>query len=168
MPIARLQPAHAADYRTLMLEAYAQHPDAFTASVEERSGLPLAWWEARVSESADARELVLGAFEDGELSGVAGLAFESRPKLRHKATLFGMYVRPASRHLGVGAQLVQAALAAATARPGIVLVQLTVSDGNAAARSLYERCGFSAFGTEPMAVALGDGYVGKVHMWRTL
>jgi ribosomal protein S18 acetylase RimI-like enzyme len=168
MPIARLQPAHAAGYRALMLEAYARHPDAFTASVDERGGLPLAWWEARVAASADARELVLGAFEEGELAGVAGLAFESRPKLRHKASLFGMYVRPASRHLGLGAQLVQATLAEAANRPGIVLVQLTVSDGNAAARSLYERCGFSAFGMEPMAVALGDGYVGKVHMWRRI
>jgi ribosomal protein S18 acetylase RimI-like enzyme len=168
MPIARLQPAHAAVYRNLMLEAYDRHPDAFTASVDERGGLPLAWWEARVAASAEARELVLGAFEGGELAGVAGLAFETRPKLRHKASLFGMYVRPAARHLGLGAQLVQAVVDQAAARPGIRLVQLTVSDGNTAARALYERCGFTAFGTEPMAMALGDGYVAKVHMWRTV
>jgi len=48
------------------------------------------------------------------------------------------------------------------------VVQLTVSDVNAAARALYEGCGFTAFGVEPMAVALGDGYVDKVHMWRTV
>jgi ribosomal protein S18 acetylase RimI-like enzyme len=168
MPILRLQPAHASDYRALMLEAYQRHPDAFTASVEERGGLPLAWWEARVSTAGDARELVLGAFDDGALAGVVGLSFESRPKLRHKALLFGMYVRPASRHLGLGAQLVEAALSQAAARPGTRLVQLTVSEGNAAARALYERSGFEPFGTEPMAVALAAGYVAKVHMWRRL
>ena len=168
MPIARLQAAHAAEYRSLMLEAYERHPDAFTASVEERGGLPLAWWEARVAPPPDASELVIGAFEDGALAGVAGLSFESRPKLRHKAHLFGMYVRPAARHLGLGAQLVQAVLAQAAVRPGIALVQLTVSDGNTAARALYERCGFTAFGVEPMAVALGGGYIAKVHMWRAV
>jgi len=73
--------------------------------------LPLAWWEARVAPSPEARELVLGAFEGGALAGVAGLSFESRPRLRHKASLFGMYVRPAARHLGLGAQLVEAVLA---------------------------------------------------------
>lgn len=165
MPIARLAPHHAADYRALMLDAYARHPDAFTASVEERGPLPLAWWEGRVAAGDAVRELVLGAFEDGQLAGVAGLAFESRPKLRHKASLFGMYVRPASRHLGLGRQLVEAVLDAAAARPGIRLVQLTVSDGNAAAQALYAACGFEVFGVEPMAMALAGGFVAKVHMW---
>lgn len=165
MPIERLQPRHAADYRALMLDAYARHPDAFTASVEERGPLPLAWWEARVAPGDAVRELVLGAFEEGRLAGVAGLAFESRPKLRHKASLFGMYVRPASRHLGLGRQLVQSVLDAAAARPGTLLVQLTVSEGNAAAQALYAACGFQVFGVEPMAMAFTDGYVAKVHMW---
>lgn len=50
-----------------------------------------------------------------------------------KATLFGMYVRPAHREGGIG---------------------------------LYARCGCGCFGTEPMAVKLGESYINKVHMWQ--
>lgn len=164
--IERLTPAHVVPYRALMLEAYERHPDAFTSSAAERAALPLSWWEARVAEGPLPPEAVFGTFIDGRLSGVAGLSFETREKTRHKATLFGMYVPPLARQHGLGAQLVRAALDHAAARPGLALVQLTVSQGNAAAQALYERCGFVAFGVEPMAVRVGDGYVAKVHMWR--
>jgi len=33
---------------------------------------------------------------------------------------------------------------------------------------LYERCGFRAFGTEPMAIATSAGYKAKVHMWLSM
>jgi ribosomal protein S18 acetylase RimI-like enzyme len=79
-----------------------------------------------------------------------------------------MYVAPSSRHAGFGRQLVQAALAQAAARDGVKLVQLTVTQGNAAAQALYERCGFASFGVEPFAVAVGGVYLGKIHMWRSL
>ena len=94
MPIARITPSHADAYCALMLEAYALHPDAFTSTVTERCDLPLSWWAERVSEAANAKEVVFGAFVDGELAGVAGLSFEMREKARHKATLFGMVVQP--------------------------------------------------------------------------
>jgi RimJ/RimL family protein N-acetyltransferase len=41
-----------------------------------------------------------------------------------------------------------------------------VSQGNQAAQALYQRCGFVAFGLEPFAVRVHNGYVAKVHMWR--
>jgi hypothetical protein len=91
MLIRRLQPADAADYRALMLQAYERHPDAFTSNVAERARLPLGWWEARVSKDADVHEVVFGAFDASGLAGVAGLMFDTREKVRHKANLFGMY-----------------------------------------------------------------------------
>jgi RimJ/RimL family protein N-acetyltransferase len=163
--VRRLIPADAPAYRALMLEAYERHPDAFTSSVEERAALPLAWWEARVKDDAEPADVVFGAFRDGALAGVAGLSLEAREKARHKATLFGMYVPPAQRGGGVGAQLVRAALGHARSRPGVKVVQLTVTLGNAAAQALYERCGFVSFGVEPKAVAVHGAYVSKVHMW---
>ena len=58
-----------------------------------------------------------------------------------------------------------AVLAEARRRSETLLVQLTVTEGNAAAQALYASCGFISFGTEPLAVRLGDGYVAKVHLW---
>lgn len=165
MTLRQLNPSDAPVYRALMLEAYALHPDAFTSAPEERAALPLSWWEARLGDGPHAAEQVFGAFQDGQLAGVAGLSFEQREKVRHKASLFGMYVPAAYRGRGLGRRLVHAVLAGARARPGVRLVQLTVTEGNASAQALYESCGFTAFGVEPFAVAVDGGFVSKVHMW---
>jgi RimJ/RimL family protein N-acetyltransferase len=166
--IKRLAPEHALEYRSLMLEAYARYPDAFTSSVQEREALPLDWWRQRLSTSAQANDWVFGAFEGGQLVGVAGLSFHTREKLWHKCTLFGMVVREAHRRQGLGTGLVSAVLAAARHPPGLQLIQLTVSEGNLAAHALYRKLGFTDFGTEPLAVAVPGGYVSKIHMWRPL
>ena len=165
MNIQRLSPPQAPAYRALMLEAYAAHPDAFTSSVAERAALPMSWWEARLADGPAPRELVLGATEGTSLLGVAGLSFETREKARHKATLFGMYVPTSLRGQGVGRRLVVNALDCARARPGVRVVQLTVTSGNVAAQTLYERCGFVTFGLEPLAVAVDGGFLSKRHMW---
>jgi ribosomal protein S18 acetylase RimI-like enzyme len=148
-----------------MLEAYAQHPEAFTSSVQQRAAVPLSWWEARLSDASDAREIVFGSFVDDTLAGVAGLSFEHREKARHKASLFGMYVQSSCRDRGLGGQLVDEVLTCARSRADVLLVQLTVTEGNRAAQALYERKGFVQFGLEPFAVAVGGGFVAKVHMW---
>lgn len=168
MTVRRLVPTDAAPYRALMLESYELHPDAFTSSVAERAALPLSWWEARLDAAPMAGQVVLGAFDGDRLVGAAGIEFERREKARHKAGLFGMYVAAEARQGGFGRQLVDAALALAAAREGVRLVQLTVTEGNRAAQSLYERCGFEVFGVEPFAVALGTRFVSKVHMWRAI
>jgi GNAT superfamily N-acetyltransferase len=165
MELRRLAPADATDYRRLMLDAYARHPNAFTSSVAERAALPVSWWEGRLSDAAKPDGVVIGAFADGVLAGVAGLTFETREKAKHKATLFGMYVPVQFRQRGLGRQLVVAALGVARARDDIKVVQLTVTQGNSAAQTLYEHCGFSVFGVEPFAVAVGEGFVSKVPMW---
>lgn len=169
MRIRRLARGDAPAYRNLMLEAYAAHPEAFTASVEEREVLPLAWWERRASGDDDAEEITLGAFDDGgQLVGVAGLRTMKRPKTRHKADLYGMYVQAGHTGRGIGRALVDAVLDEARARAGLRIVQLTVTEGNREARSLYERCGFVSFGVEPYAIAVDGGHAAKVHMWLDL
>lgn len=170
--LRQLVPADAAAYRAFMLEAYARHPDAFTATVAERESLPLDWWIDRVSDAPDASQRVVGAFEDRQLAtadlrfvGVAGLRRAQRPKTRHKATLFGMAVHPSAQGQGLGRALVEAVLELARSTPGIECVQLTVSETNERALNLYTACGFTAFGTEPVAIRVDDRYVAKVHMW---
>jgi RimJ/RimL family protein N-acetyltransferase len=163
--IQRLTPEHAASYRVLMLEAYRLHPDAFTSDVAEREALPLHWWENRLDGGSDATDVVFAALEGDDLLGVAGLSVERRKKARHKATLFGMYVPLAHRHKGIANQLLNSVLAYAKAQPQLLLVQLTVTEGNRGAQGLYERMGFKVFGREPFAVAVGEQFVAKVHMW---
>src|SRR3954471_8621152 len=144
--IERLGPRHARDYRALMLEAYAREPEAFTSTPDERAALPLAWWERRLGAEDDSAGF--GAFDGEDLVGAVVLEREGRSKTRHKGTIVGMYVRDSHRARGIGAALVEAALAAARERFALRLVTLTVSEGNGGAEALYERFGFRPFGTE--------------------
>ena len=162
--IRRLVAADAATYRAMMLDAYATHRIEFTSTHAEREGHPIAWWEKRIGDEHSATT-AFGAFEADVLVGTTALEFETREKTRHKATLIGMYVSEPARGSGMGRQLVEAAKTAARAHEGVNLVKLTVTEGNAAAQQLYERCGFVVFGIEPRAMFAEGEYRGKVHMW---
>jgi RimJ/RimL family protein N-acetyltransferase len=163
MQIGRLSKADLDAHRRLMLEAYALHPDAFTSSAQERAALPMSWWAGGACWNRP--RVVLGARVDDEVCGVAGMSFSSRSKTRHKAKLFGMYVPVQHRGGDAGRALLRAALLAARNRGGIELVQLSVTQGNVAAERLYSEHGFEVFGCEPLAVAVADAYVSKLHRW---
>lgn len=150
-----------------MLEAYAQAPDAFTSTRDERAAEPTSWWARRVA-SPNGTTVVFGAFEGQELIGTVALEFSERAKTRHKAHLIGMYVKPSARGLGTGRKLVEAALEHFWKRPGIASVGLTVTEGNESAIKTYRRAGFVEFGSEPMAILTPSGYKAKVHMWRAI
>lgn len=168
MKIRPLTAEDAAPYRDLMLHGYTHAPDAFTSTPDERAAMPLAWWAARAADP-QGKSIAFGAFaDDGQLAGSVALEFSAKPKTRHKAHLIGMYVLPGCRGQGVGQQLLAAAVEYAQARPGIVVITLTVTEGNEGAIALYESAGFRSFGVEPMAILTPGGYRGKVHMWRPL
>jgi ribosomal protein S18 acetylase RimI-like enzyme len=168
MIIQRLAPTHATMYQAMMLEAYALHPESFTSDPLERHALPIEWWENRLKDETEPSEVVFGAMDNGRLSGVVGLSFSTQKKTRHKAVIFGMYVPLGQRQKGIGAQLLGTLLSYSKTRLYVTVLQLTVSEGNVAARKLYEDFGFVTFGVEPLAVANDDGYVSKIHMWRDL
>ena len=79
------------------------------------------------------------------LVGTAGLLFETRRKVRHTATIVGMYVMPEQAGRGIGARLLKRASHGA-AEPSLEVLYLTVTSTNASAIRLYERTGFVAYG----------------------
>jgi len=165
--IVRLGASDVPRYRELMLHAYAAAPDAFTSTREERAAEPLSWWLGRVEDPKGLSQ-AFAAIAGGECIGTVTIEFSAKPKTRHKAHLIGMFVRESARGLGAGRALVEAALGAAAARPGVQVVTLTVTDGNLPAIRLYEGFGFRSFGVEPMAIATPDGFRSKMHMWLRL
>ena len=163
MAIELLEPANAKAYRQLMLEAYAQHPEAFVSSITQREKLPLSWWEAKLDDELSA---LFGAFVDYRLVGIVGLAFEPWEDARHKTTLFGLYVSQAFRGQGLGEHLVQAVVSLAEQEPETKVIELTVSANSYAALALYQRCGFAQSGLEDCAIRVGEAYYDRVHMRR--
>lgn len=79
-----------------------------------------------------------------------------------------MYVAPEFARRGIGRALVRHVIAQAAREPGLEQLVLTVTDTNAAARTLYESEGFRSFGVEPRAIRVGDRYLDKNHMVRFL
>lgn len=160
MQIRRLTPQDATAYRALRLRALREHPDAFTSSYEEDVQAPLQVAAARLASAAFA---FWGAAEGAELCGMVGLEREQRAKSRHKGVVIGMYVAPEAAGQGVGRALLEALVAHARAERLGSLV-LTVTEGNEAARHLYEAAGFRSFGIEPDAVRVLGRSHAKNHM----
>lgn len=159
--VRRLSPADAALFRDIRLEGLRRDPDAFSSTIEEESEQKLSFFAERLARSA-----VFGAFRGADLLGVAGFHVQPGPKHGHKGMLWGMYVRPCARSLGIGARLLDTVLAHAGER--VELIQLSVISENAAARRLYERFGFAEYGVERRAAKYHGRYHDDVLMALTL
>lgn len=142
----------------LRKRALIEEPLAFGSSPEED----------RLSSADAARELIgglppddqiFGAFSP-ELVGIVGMIRQKRVKSRHKLNLWGMYVAPESRGLGVGYGLVKEAIAWASSTDA-KMIGLSVSSESSAVR-LYQRHGFQIWGTEPRA-RIHEGQVMDEH-----
>ncbi|WP_332744218.1 GNAT family N-acetyltransferase [Hydrogenophaga sp.] len=165
--VALLKPSDAPRYRALMLEAYELATDAFTSTPEERVAEPESFWINRIADPS-GMGAAFGAFAGGELVGTVAVEFSAKPKTRHKALVIGMYVSPQARGTGAGKALIEACIQYATGKEGILVLNLTVTEGNASAIGLYRSAGFVAFGTEPLAIATPRGFRAKVHMQRVI
>jgi RimJ/RimL family protein N-acetyltransferase len=150
-----------------MLEAYELAADAFNSTVGERAAEPDAFWVKRIADPTGL-SAAFGAFEGQELIGTIALEFIAKPKTKHKALVIGMYVTPAARGTGAGRALLMAAIEHAQAMESLLLLALTVTEGNEPAVNLYRSVGFQEYGVEPMAVLTPSGFKGKVLMWLPL
>jgi GNAT superfamily N-acetyltransferase len=142
--ISRVSPDQWETYREVRLAALTESPEAFSSTVERELAFPEQLWRDRMGANVtllawlDSRPAgtvtVLPAGVIPDVNGFAGAWH-----------LVAMWVDPSARRLGVGAQLVSAALGAAKAG-GAPALLLWVVETNDRARSLYERLGFRATG----------------------
>jgi GNAT superfamily N-acetyltransferase len=156
--IRRLGPMDAAIYRDLRLEGLRQHPEAFSASWADEASKPDPWFAERLTSS-----FVFGGRIGGAaLSGVAGLRVPTSPKLRHKAALWGMFVRADARGTGLAAALLDATIEQASGM--VEEICLTVVTTNRAAMRPYAAAGFQDYGMERRALKIGDTYHDEMFM----
>jgi ribosomal protein S18 acetylase RimI-like enzyme len=158
------------------------HPGVVTtirrARPDDEPGLrdiDAATWTAGVSPaprpSADAAFFgeriapadVLVAETGGVLAGYAALGSLPLASCSHVLVIRGLAVHPARQRCGVGRQLVQACIEQARSA-GARKLSLRVLGGNAAARRLYESCGFTVEGVLREEFFLAGRYVDDVVM----
>ncbi len=125
--------------REIRLAALKDTPDWFRATYDEEVDQSEEWWRGFIEAGAwfigyerDVPVGIAAAIRDAELE-------ESDRRL------ISMWVVPAARNRGIGAELVNAATDWAR-EDGAKEPQLEVTETNDAAMRLYERCGFRATG----------------------
>ena len=144
--------ADVTDYRELRLEALRTHPEAFGAAYEESLARPIERWQQNVRDGAGTDLGVTYVAEaGGTLAGTTGIYRDAGAKMRHRATIWGVYVRPGWRGAGIADALIGACLGWAREKQSR-LVTLSVVTTNAAAIRRYVRCGFSVYGMDPEVI----------------
>lgn len=143
-------------WKELRLEAVSAHPESFGESYQDVQAQDLAWFNLSL------RSGTTFAYEkNAQLIGLVG-TFSMQPgNMRHRATLFGMYVKPAYRKAGVGDALVDHVID--FVKPDHKQIHLTVTTSNHAAIALYKKHDFEIYGTEPDALCVNGGYY-DVHL----
>ena len=162
MDIRFLSEDDAPAYYHLRLEGLERVPRAFGTSAQEFRERSLASVVSRIRQTED--QFTLGAFQDGQLIGMATFVRSTNAKMRHKGSVLGVYVSEQARGLGVGRALMAALIAHVRAAGGVEQLMLAVAVTQDAARALYRSLGFEVFGYERRALKVGEEYVDEEHM----
>jgi GNAT superfamily N-acetyltransferase len=151
--------------RDIRLEALRDAPAAFGSTYERESGRGEAHWRDRIARGGTFLAFVpdtgIPEVSASEPAGLIG-GYQENPAT---VELVSMYVRPRARGRGVGDALVAAVIGWARDQ-NAAEVHLWVTEANAPARALYERCGFTLTGErQPLP---SDPSLGEVAMSRSL
>jgi ribosomal protein S18 acetylase RimI-like enzyme len=149
--IGRILEADWQAWRDVRLEALRLHPEAFGRSFAEEKDRSEEDWRHGLREVT-----ALALRENGAICGIAVYAQNSAMKMRHRASLFSMYIRAHARGKGAGDDLVEAVLN--EGRGNVLQIHCSVVTSNDPARRLYERHGFRIYGIEPRSLKVADHF----------
>ena len=153
--IRPLTKADAIAFRALRLEGLTEAPEAFSAAYEDEVLRSEAEFACRIPEAPPS--VIFGAFDGETLVAMTGFLAHAGRKERHKAVVWGVYVSPAGRGLGLAKRLMQTVIAHARTVEGLEILQLGVGVYNTPARALYSAMGFELYGMERRALKLANG-----------
>ena len=167
--IITLPPERWREAKQLRLEALLAEPTAFASSYEDELAFSNEVWIARLATAYERDgNLTFFSEADGALDGMAGATWPAREKLRHVATMYGVYVSPAQRDQGIASQLMRRLLDELSALPQLEKVGLTVNSASTPAVRLYERFGFERVGAARRELRVGGQYYDLLYMERFL
>jgi len=126
--------------RDTRLTALQEAPSAFGSTAEREAAFGEPEWRARTQGSGRGVMYLAEVARLPGPAGIAGIYVEDA-----KAHLTSMWVRSAARGQKVGEALIEATVDWARSR-GFGTLYLWVTESNAPARRLYERCGFTDTG----------------------
>jgi ribosomal protein S18 acetylase RimI-like enzyme len=162
--IRQLTTTDVAQFLQIRREALELEPTAFGSS----PGEDFAQSDEPVQRLlADANTAVFGAFAP-DLVGIVGVRRQTRRKTRHKADIWGMFVRREHRGRGLARLLMEAAISYARQQDGVRVLQLAVTEKAVTAAILYEKLGFVVWGVEPAGLHVDGADLFESHMFLKL
>ncbi|MDX1377999.1 MAG: N-acetyltransferase [Anaerolineales bacterium] len=169
MKIFRLTPNDFEQFYALRLESLEKCPEEFATDAEAWKNASRETINNLLFASEERQDApIFGAWKDDALIGMIGANRNLRPTVRHKSTLWGLYVTSAYRRQGVGGALLEEVVKVMKGEPELRLIRAVVTVTSRDAISLLEKKGFQVYGQEPEAKRLEDTYYDQVYMWLPL
>lgn len=157
--IRTLNESDANAYQVMRLRALKEHPTSFAQPYESQAATTLDDVASRLLDTSDAPyDFILGLFSEEELIGMVGFRRGRGDRLRHKGTIWGMYIAAEAQGKGLGRMLIREAISRASAMPDLEQINLGVISGNDQARNLYVSLGFESYGLEKRAIVVDGNY----------
>ncbi len=161
--IKRLEERDYQRYVELRVEGFSKQNREFRFSPEDELALSQEQTIKRIKT-----EFIIGAFDKDSLVGIGGVTPYSGSKLNHRALLWGMYVKPAYRGLGLSNKIVES-LVEEAGKIGVEKILLTVVSENHTAINLYKKWGFTPYATDRFAVKISDNdYLDEMLMVKSI
>lgn len=160
--------ADAEPYRDLRIEALRTAPTAFGMDVTTAENRSLEQWQQQMRDgTGDSQTLNCIAEAGSECVGMIVFQQETGVKTAHNGNIYGVYVRPAWRGVGILDALFAAGSAWAAPR-GVRFLKLSVSATNVAAIRAYTRLGFQVYGVDPEAIVWEGRFYDELLMYKRL
>ncbi|MBB6261355.1 ribosomal protein S18 acetylase RimI-like enzyme [Paenochrobactrum gallinarii] len=131
-------------YKAVRIHALKNSPLTFGSSFAVESAYADEVFAHRIRHGGG--NAVYGAFDGDTLLGTAGVFVHERLSEKHRGTLWGVYVMPQARGLGLGSVLVDHVIK--YAEKHVVVLDAKVVASNDYARQIYYDLGFEKYGLE--------------------
>jgi len=168
MDIRMVDEAGMPEMWVIWVRGLQEHPEAFGASYEWAKGVSAEQSQEILRNIRSSGGFILGAFEDGKSVGTLNLNHQQGETFQHKGDIGAIYVIPEQRGKGIAKALIQAALEQARAINELEIISLSVNNDNAAAKQVYESCGFKGYGVEPKGLRANGRDYDLLHMTKEI
>ncbi len=155
--LRQLSPKDWHEFKKIRLEALKKEPQAFGASYEEISIKKDSFFKDSIDKA-----IIVGAFVDGEIIGIAGFYTDEAIKCRHVGNIWGVYVSNPHRNCGKAKELFEKILSLLPS--GVEQVRLSVGAHSPAAKALYLSFGFQECGLEEKVLKVNNQYYDEILM----
>lgn len=138
------------EYKEIRIFSIETNPEAFANTLDDVVSDVDEKWQKYLESSnkRDGSVIFFARDDNGSIVGIVGAFWGSKIKNKHIANIFGTFVKPETRGLGVGSMLMEELIKELKMIPQLKKAKLEVVSTEIPAIGLYKKFGFKAVGLE--------------------